>query len=179
MTAYPPKRLYQSVAAGTVNVWLGTKGVPDYDGKVLYSDFSVVDIELCAFSLGITPPARRKEDLAGHIVITIWGYAYAGLIGYLEQPENRITTYVASTHETGFSMLERGRAAYLIDYALPASQTLREHPIPGLVKSTLSIIPTYFVVSKATPDAAGVLRRIEQAYHKLGGYVPSPDGTWR
>jgi hypothetical protein len=71
---FPAKRLYQSLAEGTTHIWLGIKGVPDYEGRVLYSNIQTGEIEIRLYTTADKPLLKSLTELSGKRVITIRGY---------------------------------------------------------------------------------------------------------
>lgn len=164
---YPPKRLFTNIASGATNLWLGTRGVPEYEGKVLYGSKPVAEIKMTAYKLPGTPALTKKEDLAGKSVIVIYGFAYGGFIQYLKNPANQVRLQETNNHKSALLMLNNGRADYLLDYDQIIQQTLEQvGPMP-LDEIPLQRIPITFVVSQASPNAEQILKRFEQAAKQL------------
>lgn len=167
LNGYPPKRLYKNIADGTVHVWLGVGGVPDYEGKVLYSDIKVEEIEVRLYTLDGKPLLKSIEDLKGRTVILQRGYGYGGMVSFLEDPRNKITPDYTDGHELAFKKLLKGRADYLLDYRQPAEALIRKERIGGVKSSSMKTLGVYFIISKKTPDAENILKKIDAAYLTL------------
>lgn len=165
---YPPKRLYQNIADGNTDIWIGNKEVAVYKGKIVHSDFPIALVELRVYTIGNKKLPSEKEELRGKNMITISGYSYGGMIKFLENPVNNISTDPAGSHKTALLKLKAGRADYLLDYKYPISKELETIiEVNDLRYSTLFKVPNYIMVSKKTPNAAEILDRMEKAYHQL------------
>lgn len=168
LKGYPPKRLYTNVGDGTTNLWLGTLGVAEYEGKTLVSPKQLIDIHLEVYTLGDEASLPKTvDDLKGKSLITIFGYNYAGVLKFLNDPANNIKTEPAKTHENAFKMLQVGRAPFVLDYKEPASDTLAKINIPGIKKSTIKVVPLYINISNKTPDAQALMDKLMKAYDEL------------
>ncbi len=164
---YPPKRLYQNVADGTTNIWIGNIEVPVYKDKIFHSDFPIVLLELRVYAIGDTELPSTLEELRGKEIITMRGYSYGGVIHFLEDPENNIILDPSNSHTSALLKLQGGRSDYLLDFKYPISQELKTTEVKDLTYRTLLKIPTYMIVSKKTPNAEEILHRMETAYHQL------------
>lgn len=165
---YPPKRLYSNLGKGITQVWLGTKGVEDYEGKTVVSPQMIVEINLHVFSSGknATLP-KNMEELKGKSVITIHGYNYGGLIKFLENPANNITLEKARTHESAFRMLQMERAEYVLDYIEPASSSIEKLKITNLKHAPIQKIPLFIHISDKVPNAQQQMDKVMKAYYDL------------
>jgi len=164
---YPPKRLYLNVGNGTTQIWLGTIGVPEYEGKTLVSK-KILAINLEVYSAGPAETLPKTlDDLKGKSVITIRGYAYGGMIFALQDPKNNIKLEIANSHATGFEMLRVGRADFLFDYIEPATETLANMNFPNVNKRSWKAIDIYFHVSKSLPDAQAIMDKLMKAHDAL------------
>ncbi|MBF0228406.1 MAG: transporter substrate-binding domain-containing protein [Desulfamplus sp.] len=164
---YPPKRVYNNLAEGKSDIFLGVKGVPEFEGNVLYSSEKITQIDLRVYNRQDTQPIKTKEELKGKKILTIRGYSYGGFIKYLEDPANQITLDVTDGHELAFKKLQGKRADYLLDYSAPAETTLKSVIIPGIQNHSISLLDVFLIVSKKNPDAENILKKIEQAFIDL------------
>ncbi|MBF0377895.1 MAG: transporter substrate-binding domain-containing protein [Desulfamplus sp.] len=164
---YPAKRVYKNLANGISNIFLGPKGVPEFEGNVIYGNEKVIQIDLRIYTRGDTQLLKTKEELKGRTILIIRGYGYGGLIKYLEDPTNNITLDVTDGHELAFKKLQMKRADYLLDYSAPAETTLKSVIIPGIQNHSISLLDVFFIVSKKTPDAEKLLKQLEQAFVDL------------
>ncbi|MBF0228407.1 MAG: transporter substrate-binding domain-containing protein [Desulfamplus sp.] len=164
---YPPKRLYKYLADGETEIALGVKGVPELEGNVLYSNEKITDIDLRVYSRAETPPIKTKEDMHGKRIITIRGYSYGGFIKYIENPATKIVADVTNGHELAFKKLQAQRADYVLNYSLPSEKALKSINIPGIQSYSISSLELFFIVSKKSPDAENLLKKLEQAFIEL------------
>jgi polar amino acid transport system substrate-binding protein len=164
----PQKRLFQGLAKGDLDIYMGIKGVPAYDGKVLFSDTPVSDIDLRIYALKKAKLIQNRDELRGKKLIVIMGYGYGGLIEYLKHPANNITLDSTVTHELAFRKLKAGRADYVLDYNRPANLALVKEGLENAVHShSLAHLNIYFIVSKKAPDALKLMKKMEAAYLSL------------
>lgn len=164
---YPPKRVYNNLAEGKSDIFLGVKGVAELEGNVLYSNEKITQIDLRIYARQETKLLNTKEELKGQKIITIRGYSYGGFIKYLEDPANDIKLDISNSHELAFKMLQGKRADYLLDYSAPAETTLKSVIIPGIQNHSLSLLDVFLIVSKKTPEAPTLLKKVEQAFIDL------------
>lgn len=168
VTPYPQKRLFNNLATGDTDIYMGIKGVPYYEGKVLFSDVVVTDIDLRAYCLKGTPPVQTRDQLKGKSIIVIMGYGYGGLIRYLTDPENRISLDPTATHVLAFRKLKAKRAAYVLDYRRPAGIAIEKEGMAEAVdSSSIARLNIHFIVSKKTPGGEQLMKRMEEAYLAL------------
>lgn len=165
---YPPKRLYSNVGKGTTQIWMGTLGVEEYEGKTLVSPKIMAVISLHVFSMDKrTPLPSSIEELKGKSIITIFGYNYGGIIKFLEDPANKIVLESARTHESAFMMLNLNRAEFVLDYIEPASEALSKYKLQDLAHAPITVLPLYIHVSKTLPDAQQIMDKIMKAHDDL------------
>lgn len=167
ITGYPPKRLYSNLAEGKSHVFLGIKGVPVYDDKVIYSKNKITDIDLRIYARSDTALLKSKEEFKGKKILTIRGYAYGGLIKYLNDPANNIETDPTADHVLAIRKLKAKRANYLLDYRRPTEKALNKIDLPGIQNHPIMLLDIYIIVSKQTPNAQDVLEKLEKAFSDL------------
>ncbi len=167
LNGFPPKRLYKNLGEGVTHVFLGTRGVPEYDGQVLYSSIKVEEIEVRLYTLRDKPLLKTLQELKGKQVITQRGYGYGGMVTFLDDPANGITVDPTDGHELAFKKLIKGRADYLLDYMQPAEAVIKNGRLTGLKFSRLKSLSVQFIVSKKVPDAENLLKKIDAAYLAL------------
>lgn len=167
MKGYPPKRLYKELAEGSTQIWMGVKGVPEYEGQVIYGDSEINEIEIRLYTLEGKPLLNTLPETKGQKIITIRGYSYGGMINYLTNPENAISLDPSDSHELAFKKLIKGRGDYVLDYKRPAEEAIKANAMTGLAHSVLKNIKIHLVVSKKTPDAENVLKKMEDAFKAL------------
>ena len=177
---YPTKRLYRNLGNGETDLFLGIKGSPEYDQNVLYSSTAISQIQMRIYAIGDTPLPSIKEDINNHKIITMRGFGYGGLVSYFSDPKNNIEVTSTSKHRSSFLMLKDKRADYVINYKQPSETALENLEIPYLKHINFYDAEVYFIVSKKTPHAEEVLKKLEAAYLdliKLGEleYIPNDD----
>ena len=164
---YPTKRLYRNLGNGDTDLFLGIKGSPEYDKNVFYSSTVISQIQMRIYAIGDTPLPKTKEDINNHKIITMRGYGYGGLVSYLSNPTNNIEVTSTSKHRASFLMLKDKRADYVINYKQPSDAVLSSIEIPNLKYINFYDAKVYFIVSKETPNAERVLKKLEAAYLEL------------
>jgi polar amino acid transport system substrate-binding protein len=166
---FPPSRLYNNLKTGKTHIWLGLKGVKEYDDMVLYSKVSPKTLDVRVYTNERANPLKSIDGLKGKKVIIIRGYHYGGFIKFLKDPANQIKLHPTNDHIQAFKMLLAHRANYLVDYREPAKWTLRSGSLPQKDISNVSIKKSkiFFIVSKKTPDAKNLMKKIERSYRKL------------
>ena len=167
LSIYPAKRLYTNLGSGETDLYLGIKGAPEYQGKVLYSKTSISKIQMRVYATGATPLPVTKEDINGHSISTIRGYSYGGLVSYFSDPKNNIDVSATAEHLASFQMLKNKRVDYVVNYKHPSETVLKNLSIPKVKYTNFYSVDIYFIVSKSTPNAVEVLQKIEDAYLEL------------
>ena len=160
IATYPAPRLVKGLQDGSFNFSMLVK-MPQLVDCCLFSSAPVFIQEPRVYFLDGKPPIATKEQLAGHSLIIINGFTYAGLIRHIADPANGIVTEVAESLDAAFRMLEAGRADYLLSYEANARSVLAKRPIKGLRSQAIGQSPVYLVLSKAYPDAATTMARFE------------------
>jgi polar amino acid transport system substrate-binding protein len=164
--SYPAARMFKYLQDGTAQFSMLVKA-PALGDCCLLSRKPVTAAEIRVYHLDGAPPVKTRADLIGKTVITIHGYSYAGLLGFIDDDKNRITNNVASTHAAAFKMLAHARADYVIDYSGPAGEVLATNSIPGLRSEVLTRQDVHLVLSRTYPDAAGVMAHLESIVEAL------------
>jgi polar amino acid transport system substrate-binding protein len=164
---YPAKRLYLNLGNGKTHLYLGIKGVPEYDDKVLYSTTKVAEIKMRIYANADTPLPVLKKDINHHRIGIIRGYSYGGLINYFRDSKNNIDIASTAEHLSSFKMLKNRRVDYVINYQYPSETVLENLEIPGIKYTDFYSINVYFIVSKFIPDADKILDKVEKSYLEL------------
>jgi len=168
LQGYPPKRLYTNAGNGTTQVFMGTRGVPEYEGKTIVSPKPLAEISLEIYTLGDEASLPTSVDnLKGKYLIIIFGYGYGGLLKFLEDPQNNIKTESPKSHEAAFKMLQIGRAPFVLDYSDPATEAISKLNIQGIKKTTLKTIGLYLHISNKVKDGQEIMNRLMKAYDEL------------
>ena len=169
---YPPRRLYHQLASGVTDTFIGIKGSPIYEGKVLYSNIEATPIKLGIYGLPGTEMPKDINGLKGQKVLTIAGYGYGGYREkLLTNPEAKIELMDTFEHVNAFLMLRarRGGVKYLLNYERPSTIALKTVSIPGIQVVPVFHVKTYIIVSKKTKNAPEVLAKMEKAFNELKG----------
>ncbi|MGZ3238066.1 MAG: substrate-binding periplasmic protein [Burkholderiaceae bacterium] len=156
---YPAPRLFDNLANGSLDFSMVVHNHV-LDACCLFSKQAVMREDLRVYHVAGKPPIHDKNELIGKRIIRLQGYSYAGLINFIKDPKNRITSEVAPTHEAAFTMLDVGRADYVLDYAGPATSGLAAHPVKDLRFEAIDHLDIYLVLAKSYPDAEHVLARL-------------------
>ncbi|QQP87658.1 transporter substrate-binding domain-containing protein [Skermanella sp. TT6] len=163
----PARRLFQGIAAGEYDMFIGIKTPEAFQGTTVASRSVIARIDLHAWSFGAVPEIRAKEDLAGKQVIVLTGYSYGGWRSYFEDPANGIQMVEARAPEQALQLLVAGRAPILLQYELPMERALGGKRPPDLRSSLISSLDCHFVVSLKRPDAAELVGRLDAGFEKL------------
>lgn len=156
----PAARLFEYLGTGQTDFSMLVRS-PALEKCCLISKKPVASTELRVYRRKTLPPVSNQRDLVGKEVITIHGYSYGSLLGFIKDPANRIGNSGTVSHESAFAMLDRGRADYLLDYAGPAEEVLAEHPIRELQYDVISRLDVHLILSRAYPEAEPVMARLE------------------
>lgn len=158
--SYPAARMFKCLQDGTAQFSMLVKS-PVLQECCVLSRKPVTVAEIRVYHLEGKPPIKKLSDLAGKNIVTILGYSYGNLLGFLDNGRNRSNTSVVQTHAAAFKMLALQRADYLIDYTGPASEVLAATPVPGIRWEVLSRQDVHLVLAKSYPDAPRVMARLE------------------
>lgn len=164
--SYPAARMFKYLQDGTAQFSILVKS-PALQECCLLSRKPLVIAEIRTYHLAGKPPINGLPDLAGKNIITIHGYSYGGLLGFLGDERKQVSNNLALSHPAAFKMLAQERADYVIDYSGPASEVLSATPLPGLQSELLSRQDVYLVLNKRYPDAAEVMARLERIAESL------------
>lgn len=165
-TALPAARMFAQLKGGQANFSMLVRS-PALKDCCLFSRKPVASAELRVYWLADMPPIRKREDLAGKLVITILGYSYGDLAAFLADEGNTISRTDVSRHQAAFDMLVRKRGDYLLDYVGPADEVLDGKPIPNLRSTSLGRMDVHLVLAKSYPDAKKTMAKLEAIADKL------------
>ena len=169
MKVYPTARLYFNLASGKTDLFVGIKEVATYKDHVLFSKSPVAKAELGVYYREGRAPIETKQDFIGKRIIVVRGYSYAGLIRFLEAPENNIRIEVTDSHQDALKMLELRRADYFLDYTTTVENYLKNMPDLHIKHTVYNVLPLFLIVSKKTPDAENVLARLMAEWNSVQG----------
>ena len=163
----PTKRMVAYLINGEIDVWMGLKTLPEFEGKAYLGNSILAELVLRAYMIGGKPTLHVKADFKNKKIIVLRGYSYGGWIQYLESPFNNIELLTADSHYAAFQMLNAGRADYLLDYRRPSEAILQQMDITDIRFSDMAVFPCFFVVSKKLPQGQTILDRLEAAFQNL------------
>jgi len=163
----PTKRMAAYLGDGEIDVWMGLKTLPEFEGKAYLGNSVLAELVLRAYMIGEKPYLHIKEDLKNKKIIVLRGYSYGGWIHYLKYPSNNIELLKADSHQAAFQMLNAGRADYVLDYRRPSEVVLQQTDITDIRFSDMAAFPCFFVVSKKLPQGQIILDLLEHAFQKL------------
>lgn len=160
--ALPSKRVMAYLPTGVIDLWIGI------DTHEKLRDFAIVGkqiiskIKLNIYSTNIQNKVVLA-DLNNKSVIIIRGFNYGGILNYLNNQDNKITTFITNTHHSAFNMLLAKRSPYMIAYEAPVNIELEKQKI-NLHSSEIFELPLYLTISKKTPNAEALLKRLEEIF---------------
>jgi hypothetical protein len=166
---FPSKRHYTYLGQGVTQFTIGSKYVPVYHGKVIYSKKPIYTLQGYAMSLPGKPlPSSNPQDWRGNIIL-IAGYGYGTLKKKLEnmQDAGLLKLTNAPAHLNLLRMLKAKRGDFAIDYSGPVERALKKVEIPNLQKKIIFDIDLYLVLNKKIPDGENLMDRIEKAFFAL------------
>lgn len=162
----PTARVYRYLETGVIDLWQGFADNPALADGVLESEANPLQVAYGLWYLYPTPEPQAFRDLYGTKLITITGYNYAGLAGYLDQTDD-IRAISTTGHQSALDMLKKGRGQYLLDYQEPVLDLLMEQPVAGIRFRSMWIRDAAWLFSGAS-DAADQRRRdFDAAWQRL------------
>ena len=169
--SFPGKRLFRNIARGYTDIFIGIKGIPMLRTTTYTGRIPIGKIEMRIYYIGNKKPIFKKEDLKGKSVILVRGYGYTdgklqSWTNYIKDRDNKIIYEEARGNLNAFEKLKARRAAYLLEYKLPALQTLKKIYIPNLKYNTIHSANIYIIISKKTKNARIVLKKIQREFRK-------------
>lgn len=169
----PISRLYLYLKNGQIDLWPGLTAIPALRDSVIESWASPFPVQEEVWYLEETPPIHHLEQLNDHIVISIAGYTYGGLLSELENSDEIVVTR-APNHEAALDMLRWQRGHYLLDYREPVEEVLKTRPIEGLKSTRIRTRNAAWLFSLAKPHAYTLREAFDDAYIRLGerGEIP-------
>lgn len=163
---YPATRMFETLRNGTANFSMLVKS-PALEQCCVVGKKVIAGTELRVYHAPATPAIHRRDDLRGKSVIVIRGYSYGGLLAWLSASESQVTLHSAVSHQVAFTMLEHGRADYLLDYSGPAREILEQRPGIRLRHETLDRLDVHLVLWRGYPEAEATLARLEAIADQL------------
>lgn len=164
---YPTKRLIQNMINGDADLFVGVSSLIQLKEHIIVGSETITNIYFRSYYFGDFGPISKKQDLRGKRVIIMRGYSYNGWANYIKNPKNNIEYFEADSHSQGLDALKSGRGDVLLDYQGPAALALKETDITNLKQGNAFSQPLYFVVSKKTPNAEQVAKRLDETFARL------------
>ncbi|MGI3129265.1 substrate-binding periplasmic protein [Halopseudomonas pachastrellae] len=164
---YPAARLYRRLERGQTTVSMAGDGHPDMLSGALQGSTPVFNLALNVYRKPRQPAITGLADLSGQKVILIGAYSYGPLGQQLASPQARVEIAHAHSHAAALQMLLHDRAPYLINYADPMNGLLDDLPADSVTSDPLLRMDVYLFVSRAHPDARGLLDRLDNALTQL------------
>jgi polar amino acid transport system substrate-binding protein len=167
MTNYPAARCYDYLAKGKIHLFNGLSSVPIVKASSISGKVTLFPLEMRIYHREDREEVTQKEQLTGRSVILLRGFTYKDWGAWIRDKSNRVNYYETNTHGAAFKMLQRNRADYLLNYKYIGEDYLEKFPIPNLVITPLFRWHCSFNINKTTPNAAALLKRLEESYHDL------------
>lgn len=165
LVGLPPKRLYLSFAEGDVNMVLASQGNKVIEDKALVSTLPIGEVVIELYSrLPKTQMPASFAELEGKSVITMLGYSYAGAIVPLQ---DKATFMPTKNHDSGFAMLDLGRAPFLLGYRATALESIRTLKLRGINAAPLLTLKIFVQIQKDTPNAQEIMEKCNQVMKQM------------
>ncbi len=171
---YPIRRIYKGLRTGEIDFWPGSQAVPALSEFTRETGSIGMDVTLCAFSLGNTPPIIDPQDLREHRLILIRGYTYRAQLDQIFA-ESAYRPIVTPDHAAALQLLQMGRADYLISYNDPVGEVLKTNPETGARCDVLDSWPLVYVVSSRIPEAQRVLDALNHGLQRVNAPLASAE----
>jgi len=165
--SYSAPMLFDKFSKGEIHLFNGVSTLPPIQASAISSQIPLFEVEMRAYWVGNKPPIKEKEDLLGHSVILLKGFTYKDWGAWIRDQKNKVVFYEPYTHESAYEMLKKGRAEYLLSYKYIDDEILSKVKIPDLVVKPLFQWHCVFNISKNTPNAAALLKKLEDSYQQL------------
>ena len=166
---FPARRLYRNLSEGKSQFWIGVKHVPQYEGKVLYSEQPVCYLHLRLYRLAGTPEISQLSQLQNQRLIVIRGYSYGGQLEPLKRRPQGMQGLDANDNHIALEMLAMHRGDYLLTYAEPIGELKDQYPhlFLELQQTPLDSLPMYLVLNRQTPQAESLMKQLNQSAETL------------
>lgn len=163
----PLKRIPQELAAGKIDLWIGVAGLPLLKEGAFIGDMTVLKLRLSTWSLGQNIKISSLEDFRKHPVALITPFAYGGLAEKIRAPQSGIKYFDVKDISQAYRLLVNRRADVLLQFDDLMDIWQKENPRERLRKNPYSELPCHIMISKKTPDAAEILKRLEKAFKAI------------
>lgn len=160
----PLKRLYRSLADGSINMMVGSPHVPVLKDKVLWTASKTSSFTIVAVHLPETAKLSGVNDLIGKDIGQLKPYSYP-VVGKFIQ-DKKLNTKSIRTSRAGLGLISKKRLEYFIAYY---EDLIRNHS-DTLIKYELSElfrVDLHYMVSKKTRNADKIIKRISQEIEEM------------
>ncbi len=164
---YPAARFYEYLSEGKIHLFNGVSTIPIVKQSTISSDIPLFTLEMRIYHTKDKKTVRQKEALTGHSVILVRGFTYKDWGAWVKDPANKVEFYETDSHEAAFAMLKRQRGDYLLNYKHIDRNILKEVKIDDLHIEPLFRWECSFNISRNTPGAAQLLKKLEKSYQEL------------
>lgn len=154
----PPKRLYQHLAEGKIDFFMGINTSELIKEKTISSKQRLGAIELNAFFIkNREQPPKEMTDITSMNIGIIRGYSYGSIHKKLSEEKLKNTIQYVTDHKSGFGMLKLGRIDVFLDYAGPSAPYLKADKESSIASISLLKFDCFFVMNKQAKDAQGII----------------------
>ncbi|MFT5692562.1 MAG: polar amino acid transport system substrate-binding protein [Oceanicoccus sp.] len=167
LISYPAKRAYVSLGTGAMDLHGGLKKNVHYHDQVIYSNNTIVSVELRVYGFGDAPLPQSIPELRGKQLGLIRGFQYGGKLPQLTDIQNEKFVTTIDSHSSALLMLESGRIDFLLDYKSPVDSELKLYPLPEIQHTTIEKLDLYFVLNKNRPNAREIMTLLNASYLSL------------
>lgn len=164
----PPRRLYQSVANGQIDLIISSEKHPTYRDATIHSKKPIIFVELNLYAHIDTPLPKSKADWIGKEFTIINGYGYGDMLTKLNKMEKqgKLILHRSSKRINAFRMIAAHRSDYLLDYTMPSRKTINDLDIGHILhKTTLFKVAIYLILNEKVKDGRQLLNRIEENWN--------------
>ena len=157
-TSFPLRRVYHYLESGKVHISTASPQVISIKDHIIWDDKPLYRVNLIVTHLAQTPGVTSPNGLRGKRIAAVGLYDYIGVTEFIRDPANRVGAVSTDDFQGGILLLKSRRVDYVLSYEEMAKGSSK-----GLRHSVLKSVPLNFVVSKKTPGAAAVLKRLKSA----------------
>ena len=160
----PPKRLYDYLYQGKVDLFMGIKTQAERKAYTTAGKEKLVSITLKCFYLDKNEETAPQSltDIKNLRVGFMNGFAYYSAIHDLKKPEYRNSIQIIDQHKSGFEMLKLDRIDCLLNYEQPSQvvfQDMDDSPFDSFVVNS---IDCFYIMNNKTPNAQLILDKLDK-----------------
>ncbi|GAA6131478.1 substrate-binding periplasmic protein [Halopseudomonas sabulinigri] len=161
----PPNRVGLRLIKGQAALTIASEGNPGLSRLARQGKEPLLTMSLNVYRAPGTPAINNLADLAGKRVIAISAYSYGTADAQLAENQPATQKLYANSHEAALQMLLHGRADYLLDYAEPLLDHLKQLPPDQVQADHIRDIAMFWYLSRQYPHPE-LLDRLDQAVSK-------------